>query len=139
MRHMISEKSVRQYCKDDISTIENYSKAIDDKTQIWHLHHRREIEENKSSQELKNERLYFNRPSCELIFLTNSQHTILHMKNMRRETRLKKSKARKSNGNWRLGWKWFNNGVEEIMAKECPEGFVQGRLKTPQYMVYDGK
>ena len=24
---------------------------------------------------------------------------------------------------------WYNNGVKSIMAKTCPEGFVQGRLK----------
>lgn len=26
------------------------------------------------------------------------------------------------------GSKWFNNGVEERLAKECPEGFIPGRL-----------
>lgn len=26
----------------------------------------------------------------------------------------------------RKGYKWFNNGVEEVQAKECPEGYVPG-------------
>lgn len=28
--------------------------------------------------------------------------------------------------NKRKGYKWFNNGVESVQAKECPEGFVPG-------------
>ena len=24
---------------------------------------------------------------------------------------------------------WFNNGIAEVFVKECPEGFVKGRLK----------
>ena len=34
-------------------------------------------------------------------------------------------KGHKSNN----GQHWFNNGVVSIMAFECPEGFVKGRLK----------
>jgi hypothetical protein len=26
----------------------------------------------------------------------------------------------------RKGYKWFNNGIEEVQAKECPEGYVPG-------------
>jgi len=25
--------------------------------------------------------------------------------------------------------KWFNNGIKNIKAKECPEGFIRGRVK----------
>ena len=38
---MINEKRAKSYCKDDISLIENYDKAIADNTQVWHCHHRR--------------------------------------------------------------------------------------------------
>ena len=27
-----------------------------------------------------------------------------------------------------LGMKWFNNGEKNVRAKECPKGFVPGRL-----------
>lgn len=30
------------------------------------------------------------------------------------------------------GRKWFNNGIISVMRFECPEGFVQGRLKGEQ-------
>ena len=29
---------------------------------------------------------------------------------------------------WTRGKHWFNNGVENVMANECPKGFVTGRL-----------
>ena len=73
---MISEESAKSYCKDDISLIENYDKAIADKTQIWHCHHRREtIFSRKDLIEIGE---YYNRPACELIFLTKSEHMRLH-------------------------------------------------------------
>ena len=73
---MISEKRAKSYCKDDISLIENYDKAIADKTQIWHCHHRREtIFSRKDLIEIGE---YYNRPACELIFLTKSEHMKLH-------------------------------------------------------------
>ena len=27
------------------------------------------------------------------------------------------------------GKHWYNNGVKSIRAKECPKGFVKGRIK----------
>ena len=39
---MISENQVKKYCREDISLIENYDKAINDKTQTWDCHHRKE-------------------------------------------------------------------------------------------------
>lgn len=38
------------------------------------------------------------------------------------EARMKQSASTK-------GQHWFNNGIEEIHAYECPEGFTNGRLK----------
>ena len=43
-------------------------------------------------------------------------------KHLSEETKKKLSEARK-------GMRWFNNGETNIKAKECPEGFVPGRVK----------
>ena len=58
---MINERNVKMYCKDDISLIENYDKAIADITKIWHCHHRREtIYSKKDLIEIGE---YYNRPA----------------------------------------------------------------------------
>ena len=44
------------------------------------------------------------------------------------ETRKKLSEAAKGNTATK-GLLWFNNGKINTMAKECPEGFVPGRIK----------
>lgn len=77
---MISLKCVYKYCCEDLSMIENYDKAINDKTKIWHCHHRKETDNNLSIKQLKDKDLYYNRPANELIFLTNADHTRIHMK-----------------------------------------------------------
>ena len=186
---MIS-KGIKNFCKDDISLIENYEKAIADKEQTWDCHHRRELE--TSRKELIKIGEYFNRPASELIFLTNSEHRALHnkvnkymlgkhhspeaklkmsiahkgkttwnkgkhyseeikrkiseaKKNPSEETRRKISLAGKGNKNMLgkhhspeaklkmsiaiKGRHWFNNGVIEVQARDCPEGFVRGMLK----------
>ena len=58
---------VNVYCCENISKIENYNKALAAKT-TWDIHHKREITENKSKQQLIDEDIYFNRPADELIF-----------------------------------------------------------------------
>ena len=73
---MIDKKRAIKYCKDDISLIENYDKAIADDTQTWHCHHRRE--KIYSVKELIDIGEYYNRPACELIFLTPTEHHKLH-------------------------------------------------------------
>lgn len=87
------------YCKEDISQIENYDKAVNDKSQIWICHHRTEIWWNCTSQELKDNECYYNRPAKELIFLTRSEHATLHMTGKHRvftdEHRINLSKAHK--------------------------------------------
>ena len=92
---MIDKKIAIKYCKDDISLIENYDKAIADDTQTWHCHHRREtIFSRKDLIEICE---YYNRPACELIFLTPFEHIRLHQlgKNVSAETRQKMSEAHK--------------------------------------------
>ena len=92
---MICEKLVYAYCREDISLIENYENAINDKTQTWHCHHRREtIFSRKDLIEIGE---YYNRPACELIFLTKSEHIKLHHlgKPLSEDTRRKLSEANK--------------------------------------------
>ena len=94
---MINERRVKKYCKEELSKIENYDKAVADTTQIWDLHHRTEIWWNCTAQELIDNECYYNRKACELIFLTHAEHTRLHNKGktFSEETRRKISEANK--------------------------------------------
>ena len=94
---MINEKKARIFCKEDISKIKNYDKAIADTTQVWHCHHMTETWWNCSKQELIDNECYYNRNACELIFLTPSEHHKLHNKgkHLSDETRRKLSEANK--------------------------------------------
>ena len=104
---MISEKRAKSYCKDDIALIENYDKAVADKSCVWHCHHRREtIFSRKDLIEIGE---YYNRPAFELIFLTKSEHHRLHNlgksswikgKHHSEETRKKISEANKGKSSW---------------------------------------
>ena len=79
---MISKKSAKQYCSEDISLIENYQEAISDQTRLWDIHHRKECDENGrtlfTKKQLIEMNLYVNRPASELIFVTRSMHWKLH-------------------------------------------------------------
>lgn len=81
---MINEEKTMKYCRDDITKIENYAKAIADTTQTWDIHHRLELtldgEFANSKEELKRMCMYYHRPYFELIFLTHSEHLRLHKK-----------------------------------------------------------
>lgn len=99
---MISKFHAHKFCKDNLSKIENYEKAISDTTQIWDLHHRDEIRVlpsgmivYRSRQELIENGRYFKCPANELIFLTHSEHQRLHKKSA--ETRKKMSKVNAGN------------------------------------------
>ena len=67
--------------------IENYNEAVSDTIHIYDCHHRKEIAEKKTRQQLIDEGVYYNRPPEELIFLTHEEHAKLHMSNMTDETR----------------------------------------------------
>lgn len=71
-------QKIKSYCCEDITKIENYEKAVNDKEQHWVCHHRNEITMNLRKKALKRKGLYYNRPASELIFLTNSEHSTLH-------------------------------------------------------------
>lgn len=78
---MISEKQAKKYCNEDPSLIENYWDAMNDETQLWHCHHRLEMQPNGvkvSRNELLRSGMYYNRPTNELIFLTETEHRRIH-------------------------------------------------------------
>ena len=104
---MFSSSMVKRYCREDISLIENYEQAKNDETQIWICHHRGKVKTLpcgikvvRSVKELKENGRYFNCPANELIFLTLSEHSKLHAKELDRkhyseETKKKMSEAHK--------------------------------------------
>lgn len=108
---MICSKTAKKFCKEDISKIENYDKAVSDTTQIYHCHHRDEVRTLpsgmtviRSRQELMENGRYYNCPANELIFLTSKEHRRLHNKGYKnpfygkshtQETRKKMSKSLK--------------------------------------------
>ena len=84
---MINIRQANKYCKEDISKIENYDKAIADTTQVWHLHHRNEIRTLplgitiiRTKEDLIDDGRYYGCNANELIFLTNAEHIRLHRK-----------------------------------------------------------
>lgn len=81
---MINLERARLYCKDDISKIENYDKAVADTSQTWVIHHKLELtlngEHARYADELMTLNMYFGRPYYELIFLQNGEHKSLHNK-----------------------------------------------------------
>lgn len=94
---MINEKQAKKFCKEDISKIKNYDKAIADTTQTWHCHHMTETWWHCTRKELIENECYYNRKACELIFLTSEEHKRLHMKGvtLSDETRRKMSESQK--------------------------------------------
>lgn len=50
-------------------------------------------------------------------------------KNMSEETKKKMSEMKKRENNPAFGMHWYNNGDKCIRAKDCPPGFVPGRLR----------
>lgn len=99
---MISHNTIKDYCIEDPSLIENYNEAINSKEK-YDCHHRLETELNVSAQYLKDNNLYLNRPASELIFLPHREHVSLHNKHgligfkgktASKETRLKQRLAK---------------------------------------------
>ena len=104
---MINEKKVRYYCCEDISLIENYEEAVNDKTLMWNCHHRKEIENGivRSQGELISSGEYYKVPAKDLIFMTHSDHLKLHYmyKPRTNETNEKIRNTLKGNIPWNKG------------------------------------
>lgn len=77
---MICIKRVKRFCREDISLIENYEKALNDPNETWHCHHRLETELNLSRNELKKLNKYYGVEAKYLIFLKPYEHMSLHYK-----------------------------------------------------------
>lgn len=73
---MICESTVKKYCCEDISLIENYEEAVNS-NEKWECHHKNG--EIYTHQELIDKDLYWNRPANELIFLSKHQHASFHL------------------------------------------------------------
>ena len=133
-----------KYCKD-YQNIENYEKAKAGNFKGWCCHHRLETHNSDgerrlvdiSVEELQALGMYYKRPASELIFLPLGEHSALHDegenhpmygKHHTDEARRKMAEANKGNKST-TGMHWYNNSKIEIMAKECPDGFVPGRLR----------
>lgn len=67
---------INMICRDPISSIRNYDKAVADDSTVYQLHHINEL--TFSSEELKKMNMYYHRPASELIFLTPKEHRRLH-------------------------------------------------------------
>lgn len=93
---MISIQGAKQKCKDNISLIENYEQAVNDKSQMWVCHHRLEISLDGKNElhrykDLIRLGMYYKRPYFELIFLPQSEHMSLHLNTI--EARKRRSKV----------------------------------------------
>ena len=79
--NMICEQAVKRYCPKGWTGIENYDKAVADKTRTWHCHHRLETLWwfRTSQKDLQKFDLYYNRPASELVFLPSADHAHLHL------------------------------------------------------------
>ena len=110
---MICDETVRKYCCENPSLIENFDIAVNSPDK-WECHHRKEIENGRivSVKELKEQGLYYHRPAEELIFLSTAQHKSLHSKGENNsnygkkfsvEHRRKLSEAHKGKVPWNKG------------------------------------
>lgn len=91
------------YAPGELSKIANYEKARKDNYKGWHLYHRLELNPDgttyKTRATLIREGIYYGRPADELIFLTVSEHSSLHIQThpnriVNQNTRLKQSNAK---------------------------------------------
>ena len=89
---MINKNALQQYCSEDISLIQNYDKAVADKTHTWHCHHK--LEAWFTASELKQIGRYKNVPARELILLPKNMHFKWPHKG-RAEGSIKSSKSRR--------------------------------------------
>ena len=122
---MISNYQAHKFCRDAISEIENYEKAVNDTTQTWDLHHRDEIRilpsgmvAYRSKQDLIDSGRYFNCPANELIFLTRSEHNNLHHKGKIRSANTRKRISESLKGeNHPMYGKTYNAEYKQKMSE----------------------
>lgn len=93
-------KNLSSICCEDLSLIENYEEAINDKEKTWHCHHRLETDKKLTADYLIEHNLYYNRPANELIFLTPADHNTIHHKNKIITDELKKFWSEQRKGHY---------------------------------------
>jgi len=131
---MIKESNAKKYCKDNISKIENYEKAILDKDQMWDCHHRLEMtldgEFAHTYQDLIRLGMYYDRPYFELIFLLQNEHMRLHRKNPSDEYR----KANSERGKLLTGSaNPFYGRTHSDAARQAISAANKGRKMSAEY------
>ena len=131
---MIGEVGAWAFCKEDISLIENYEEAVNDKENVWDCHHRTEIWWDCDSKDLIDNECYYHRPAKELIFLTHAEHAKLHNKlgeYSRRPDAWCKTKEGRAHASKRVSnSRWYNDGITNIrieVGTKPPKGFKPGR------------
>lgn len=73
---------------------------------------------------IMNESCYFGKPRFKSKALSDT-----HKKAISKAQSKPKSESHKSNlAKANLGKHWYNNGIKSVQSKDCPEGFVPGRL-----------
>ena len=135
----------RYWAEGELTKIENYDKAIADTTQVWDCHHRVEIQNEKVvlKKDLIAQGLYYHRPAEELIFLTHSEHVVLHKSGKynhnygkdpwnkgktgiySEETKQKISNTLKGNIPWNKGKK-----MSEAYKESCKKGWITRKRKS---------
>ena len=140
---ILGKKYAKRICREDISLVENYDKAIADTTQTWILHHRDEIRELpsgmialRSAEELMENGRYYDCPANELIFLTPAEHTSLHHKGKvyNEETLKKMSNSLKGRVSARKGVILTNETKEKLAQynlTDLGKAFVEHYHKMP--------
>jgi hypothetical protein len=140
---ILRKKYAKHICREDISLVENYDKAIADTTQTWILHHRDEIRElpsgmiaRRSAEELMENGRYYDCPANELIFLTPAEHTSLHHKGkvFSEETLKKMSNSLKGRVSARKGVTLTNETKEKLAQYNLTDfgkAFVEHYHKMP--------
>ena len=81
---MINVRHAKEFCSGDITEIENYEAAVNDKNETWDVHHRLELHPDNSTrftrEDLKRLELYYNVEPEMLIFLKRKEHLQMHKK-----------------------------------------------------------
>lgn len=138
--------SIGLYCEGDFTKIENFREAMDDASQVWAIHHRKETDENLSKNKLIELGLYYKRPANELIFLTKAEHARVHAlaktglnhvltKEERSEAGKKAFETRRKNGKgsaWNKGIPMSDEQKAKISASRKGKGTGPRKLSDEE-------
>ena len=124
----ISNYKVNLFCREDASKIEGYEEAIKSDEQ-FDCHHRLELHADGSlrftTASLKKLDLYYNRPACELVFITHSTHISLHTK-----ARWESGQLKINFGSSRKGMK-LSHPMSEEHKKHLSES-MEGKVRSEE-------